>query len=143
MKTSWYDHIVVIDRSIWRCGRFGEHMHPSDSKDYTKMLDEHGFMCCLGQACKSGGIHNVHQYRKRNPVEVAKTAKSYGQSIDSIKYLLSEDLHKESAFAEAAIDINDDVKLSRSGRELSLFMLGKKHRVFIQFTGSYTDGWSS
>lgn len=136
MKNSWYDHILVIDRAIWRCGAEGPFKHGWMNTLLHNEKD--GMMCCLGQACLQSGVTKEKMGKTVSPFYVS-------QFLPKDSYLLKDFLHykTESDFANQAMIINDEVKLSRSGRELSLFLLGKRHRIWVRFTGSYTDGWSS
>ena len=45
----------IIDRSKWRCGGQGKN---SRGKGSVKLLNNEGFMCCLGQTCSQTGIEN-------------------------------------------------------------------------------------
>lgn len=133
---SWYDRILVIDRSIWRCGSNGKFRHG----EHATLLHnaKNGMMCCLGQACLQSGVAKEKMGRTVSPFYVS-------QFLPKYSYLLEEyfGYKTESEFSNEAMKINDEEKLSRSGRELSLFLLGKRHRIWVRFTGSYTDGWSS
>jgi hypothetical protein len=41
--------ILVLDESIWRCGDDAKDPNKSRGTGYTKLLNEEGYMCCLGQ----------------------------------------------------------------------------------------------
>ncbi len=129
----WYKHILVIEPSIWRNGFTGEFRHGGGS---TLLLNPQGFMCCLGQACLALGAR---------PAEVLGLT-SPGMAVNATgirKSYLIDMFGNNSEFARAAMDINDSSRTSRSGKELALFMLGKKHGIYVKFTGTYLDGLKS
>ena len=55
----------TIDRSKWRCGG-------DDGKGWgeTQLLNEEGFMCCLGQCSLQSGLSEEEIYRLGEPAFV-------------------------------------------------------------------------
>lgn len=135
MKTnrlSWYDHKIIVDRSIWRCGNFGKYQH---GKLITKLLDNDGMMCCLGQDCLSCGIPQSYLKNVANPATIVILG---GADISNkIPHLVEYGKIEITQFASDMIAINDSKNMTDSRRELELFLLAKKHRIFIQFVGEY------
>jgi hypothetical protein len=129
---TWFNRKLTIDRSIWRCGRDSRFKHGSEP---TALLDKQGMMCCLGQACRQLGIEDLKLFRRCSPQD----------AIDKVTYLTKDAPSYsgkpciDNEFSDFAMGINDNQDYSRTGRELALYMLGKKHGIFIQFIGQYTN----
>ena len=136
-RLSWFDHKIVIDRHMWRCGGFGPYHHGSMS---TRMMDNHGMMCCLGKDAKDCGISQEILLASANPGLVASLTED---AIVKIPHMLlfrdGKYDNDHSNFACEMMTINDNEKLTDSRRELELFLCAKKHRVFVQFIGEYQD----
>lgn len=126
---SWYDHKIVIKRRIWRCGKSGKHRH---GELQTKLLDSDGMMCCLGQDAEACGIDREKLFDREDPNEIDQV---FGRLSKKISHLIHDSTN--SKFANDMIKVNDDPYLTDARRELELFLVGKKHRVFIQFVGEY------
>lgn len=123
-------HKLVIDRSKWRCGDNG---YFSQGKLDTRLLDEDGLMCCLGQACLQLGKDKGVLLNKYSPACV----------LNEPSYMVTQlhDKYLDSYFSNKAMEINDNETLSRTGRELALYMLGKEHGIAIKFIGEYIENY--
>jgi hypothetical protein len=122
---------LVIDRSIWRCGRESQFKHGNRP---TALLDDSGMMCCLGQACRQMGYKDWQLLNKPCPQDVIKEPTYLTRESD---YYPNNFI--DTKFGDEAMGINDSEILSRTGRELSLYLLGKRHGILVQFIGEYTN----
>jgi hypothetical protein len=129
---SWFQQKLIIDRSIWRCGRDSRFKHGNEA---TALLDNQGMMCCLGQACLQLGIERRKMLKRCSPQDVLKevTYLTVEPASCSIKPVV------DSRFSDEAMHVNDSEVYTRTGRELALYLVGKRHGIFIQFIGGYTD----
>lgn len=110
----------TVDRSNWRCGgRYGDDS-VSHGTGATQLLNEEGFMCCLGfvtrQLLPDVEILGVYQPR----------------DID-VKYLLN----KNTKLSQDAMCINDDSGMPYEERERRLTELFKRHGYELEFIGKY------
>ena len=122
----------IIDRSRWRWGG----PYYDEKRGYTRLLNQEGFMCCLGFLAKQCGcsaqrILNVPVPRKIN-------WKVAGLDRKALSDLLTPD-GAHSEFSSIAIDINDAVDLSKEDREDRLIGLGKNHGIELEFISEYPE----
>jgi hypothetical protein len=89
----------VLDVSKWRCGG-GTTSGVRLGKGDTALLNEFGYMCCLGQFCKQEGLPEIDLIEIGEPYELEKEV--------PLLTLLNEDGYINSAFSKKAMDINDD-----------------------------------
>jgi hypothetical protein len=117
----------VIDRSVWRAGG------GSDNKvgiGLTYLMNNKGFMCCLGQTCKQLGYSNEQLISVSTPENLEK----------HIPYFTVKDksgVFVDSKLSSRAVEINDDTKLTREQRERKLKSLFSKFKHKITFVGEY------
>ena len=124
----------VIDRSAWVCGN-GEadldHLVGS-----TLMLNEEGFMCCLGHVCHNSGFGKDLLLSEGLPEDVVADT-----DFLDLPYLVDAESEDEdigdSAFAGQAVSINDDRLLAPKEREKQLKVLFKEHGITLKFVGRY------
>jgi hypothetical protein len=128
---------LVIDRSIWRCGQRSPFHH---GKGFTVLLNDEGYMCCLGQACIQLGMQTETIKYHGTPEEVLREETYLTYKVNSYDEDENEDIveYFDTKFSDEAIAINDSKTLSRTGRELSLYLLGKRYGILVQFIGEYT-----
>ena len=50
----------IIDRSKWVCGGY-------ESLGASRLLNDQGRMCCLGQVCKQGGVDDSLMEDRESP----------------------------------------------------------------------------
>lgn len=118
---------LIIDRSKWRSGDFSNN---ETGEGNTLLLNQEGYMCCLGFRCHQMGIPKENLINIGSPWEL---------SFDwDIPDLLDEHVnYNNSDFTREAITINDDRFLTPSQREKKI----KKHfatiGVTVEFTGKY------
>ena len=119
---------VVIDRSKWRTGGVGIN---ATGEGQTKLLNEEGFMCCLGFMCKSHKIKTLGlgapSGTRKVPLltELNDVNPNLFSTTDHPKY-------KNTTLCEQAMNINDSEVTSREEKEERLKSLfeGKLELVF-------------
>ena len=128
---------VVIDRSKWRTGADGEF---ATGKGKTSLLNDEGFMCCLGFVCKAAGVpddnilsislpsatRDLSIYESDIPNELLPTSKR-NQDAKPCEYLASD-----------AVSINDNYNTLAEEKERKLLELFKDSSINISFEGEYT-----
>jgi hypothetical protein len=82
---------LILDYSKWRCGDFGKH---SVGFGFTQLLNNEGYMCCLGQIGRQCGMLDSELIGRGIPSKV------YRSSIPIFS--------RNSAFIGQALLINDD-----------------------------------
>lgn len=115
---------LKIDRSKWRTG--SESADATGEGD-TQLLNDKGFMCCLGFYCNQVGIKRVLLIDAATPGDLPG-------SILNIPLLIEE--YSETTFSLEAIKINDSVS-KPAERERNLKSLFKKEGVKVIITGRY------
>ena len=121
---------VNINRAGWVNGRHG---HAS------ALLNSYGEKCCLGFA-----IHQItrcplrklqdetYDTGKLDPTDFF-TRRSFLTDLDGSGEVCN------NAFADRAIEINDDCNLSDTEREAQLITLFKENDITLTFTGEYVE----
>lgn len=125
----------TIDRSRWISGR-PESVPPSENTTgigETSLLNEHGFMCCLGFVCRQLGSHSTDIYERGAPDYVNLEAQ------DLLVPILLDDKGNVTRLTSSAVVINDDTGLTPAEREQQLIALFKEHGHEITFEGKYTQ----
>ena len=125
-----------IDRSKWRSGGAINAGKETVGLGKTKMLNEQGFMCCLGQCCKQMGLTdrqlenafypsgcgwNKDKVEDDNPFVTV-----YGKEV---RYLA------DTRLSSAAWEINDSLRFNTEEREEKLIDLFKEHGHELEFYG--------
>lgn len=122
MKTTF-----TIDRSKWRCG--GD-IEPR-GLGTTMMLNQEGFMCCLGQIGRQLGCPDEEMLHCGEPWECGE------YFVLEDEWGCPEDLW-HGKFLYEAIKINDSEELTDIQRERSLERLAEQYGLRIDFIGDYT-----
>ena len=125
----------LIDRSKWRSGNIGEH---AIGKGYPMMLNNEGFMCCLGQCSAQYNEGSVDIFGFATPAGVAKKYRQVLNGANKVIRLLTQvngNLISNSDFSEQAMEINDDPELSTEIREEMLRYLFESEGHEIEFSG--------
>lgn len=123
-----------VDRSKWRCGDDGPYAH---GEGETQLLNEEGFMCCLGYCLNQLKVPK----KKLKKVEVPEQVEGITESVLVRRVKMEEKyeyLH-DSALTIEAITTNDQKFYTREEREAKLSEIFKKHGQELVFTGKYTD----
>lgn len=117
----------VIDKSKWRCGELSPESSCRLGEGYTELLNDKGYMCCLGQislqlGCTKKEIHNLTY-----PSDVTKL---------SVKDNILVKDGECTNLSDEAIDINDSTMLTIAEKEKRLTKLFAKEGVKLTFIGS-------
>jgi hypothetical protein len=122
---------VTIDRSKWRTGGFGPN---ATGSGITELRNKHRFQCCLGFCVKA--------FNSRLPITGMSEPRLLGVDITG----LTEDLSlsfkaykKNTQLANRAMQINDDMQISRRQREAKLLRLFKNSPYQLEFVGEYRE----
>lgn len=109
---------LVIDRSKWRSGALSEAM---TGQGPTLLLNKDGFMCCLG----------FESLRLGMPPD-----KIFGESRP---YYYEEWEGVDPNWISKALNINDNIFLSRDQREAMLIDHFRERDIELTFEGEYHD----
>lgn len=126
-----YKRTFTINRATWRCGRNGPHSHGIGD---TKLINDEGFKCCLGEIGLQCGVPRGKLIYQPNPCQVIEPTRTYAAM------LIGKFSH--TLLGAAAMGINDDPRLTRPQREAKLKALFAKSGYLIRFTGRYGKGES-
>ncbi len=113
----------TIDRQTWRRG--GDSAESNENYGATKLLNEQGYMCCLGQCMLQEGILKEVILEKGDP---AATNLPCTFTVES-----SISSFSNNVLSQCAMDINDDRTLDDSEREEKLINLFKEHGLELEF----------
>ena len=108
---------LVLDYNRWICGKPHITKCRKDSKDNflgegsTKLLNEKGYQCCLGQFVEQAGISKEDMlglgtpsdFVLRSKGDCSNVVKSFAKVFDNWRWTVNTSL------AEDAISINDDI----------------------------------
>ena len=110
---------LVLDYKIWRSGGpFHYHGEVVGEGD-TQLLNEGGYMCCLGQFCEQAGVPRDSLHDKEYPDVLGSAPKLL------VKNGYTTDL------ASRAAEINDCSRLPTAVRVVQLQKLFRKHKKTI------------
>lgn len=127
----------VIDRSKWRSGSMGEH---AIGKGNTEMLNEQGYMCCLGQICKQLEVQDHLLLGVLTPASTARLGnmKAQLEEIGLVQTKVTSEKTSDvinSEICSKMIDINDRTEYSLDTREKMLIGAGDLLNFDIEFVG--------
>lgn len=121
----------TIDRSKWRCGDCGPYAAGAGD---TLLLNDQGFMCCLGQIELLLGRNTDVLHNSGEPSELpalrGDPAADFLQGYDRGKH--------NSPLAAKAMAINDDGRLAHNEKEQRLTSLFAEHGHELEFVGEFT-----
>ena len=130
--------ILVLNESIWRCGDDSKDPSKSRGTGYTKLLNEEGYMCCLGQfslqlspELKRADL--LHRHFPQN-LEIAVedlTAKAYGELKDT-------ELSKKAV----AINDNSHSTISEKVKELTELFAKYEYKIIFISMPFYKKIWN-
>lgn len=132
---------LEIDRSKWSCGKDTERgpkksMH---GKGPTELLNDQGYMCCLGFRALASGVLVDDIRNALEPCDIFTEIERYPDSLLPLVFLGGEGYAGNSLFAKDAMLINDNCKISRADREGLLIQLAKSYGEEWVFVGEYED----
>lgn len=114
----------IIDRSKWRFG--SDRRSLVEKFGPTKMLNGHGYMCCLGQCYRQIGVDDDRMIDLDTPVDV-------GEDPDK----LFAKATSNTGFATKCIKINDNGRFKNTTRETRLTKAFKEKGLTIEFINEY------
>lgn len=119
---------LIINRSKWRTGGNGKY---ATGMGNTFLVNNAGFMCCLGFMCMEMGVESLSCYEIGLPEDL--------EPIDYIKIpLLVHPVAKSNTkFTCDAIRINDDMDMSSQKREEELTKHFSNHGIQVEFINEY------
>jgi hypothetical protein len=120
---------VVIDRSKWRTGGKGSN---STGEGNTRLLNQEGFMCCLGFCCQAAGVSVADLYDTVLPHFLQVDLR---EALPGLKALIVRETG-DSLSSRASI-INDYLDTTPDQKEQKLLELFKDSEFEIEFTGDY------
>ena len=116
---------LIINRAKWRTGSKST---VQTGKGDTELLNEEGFMCCLGFRCHQMGIPKKDLLGMGIPACIAA-------DWDIPDLLTSPG--KNSVFTSKAVSINDDSSLTSEEREIAITKHFATIGVTVEFKGKY------
>lgn len=129
----------VIDVTKWRCGggiQKSNHMPNVYGLGVTQLLNDEGFMCCLGQISLQLGIESSKLKNQDSPTNVSE---KFGIRIPILTYKRRDDAEelywRSTRLALCAIKINDQYHQPIEDKKAQLKELFQKHNLFIKFVG--------
>lgn len=124
---------IVIDRAKWRTG--AKNPNVATGLGDTLLLNDQGYMCCLGFICKAAGV----------PDDRLKTGEPgdlyvFGDepeliSVPDISDIDDEGSYYQTHYADAAIEINDNENTPLEQKEASLRRLFAPSCYELEFVG--------
>ena len=128
---------VTIDRSKWRTGSFGEF---ASGRGNTSLLNDEGFMCCLGFCSLAVGVTESEILYQPSPQSLCNRKEKIINGLDSFVSQADDYLgytFRSTYLGNEAMKINDS-NLPREVKEKRLLELFKNSEFDIEFTGEYT-----
>ena len=117
---------LIIDRAKWRTGGDSRIQTGEGS---TKLLNNDGFMCCLGFRCHQMGIPKKDLLGKGCPEQLANNW-TIPDLIDSV-------VGYDTDFTTTAIEINDSDAITQEEREKEITEHFATIGVTVEFKGKY------
>jgi hypothetical protein len=127
---------VTIDRARWRTGI--NSTNATGTGD-TELLNQEGYMCCLGFICKAVGIRDAAISGVSTPLNVCLADKEAEKKIGSLVQLGPWRTLVNSGLSRDAMHINDYRDTTPDQKEEKLLELFKDSEFEIEFTGEYKE----
>jgi len=125
---------VTIDRSKWRTGLNGT---SASGRGDTYLLNDEGFMCCLGFCSLATGVSKSEMLNEPLPDWVRIKNKKNINGFDSLVYINENLEYTSTDLSFKAAKINDSPD-DRATKEQQLLELFKDTEFDIEFIGEYT-----
>ena len=119
---------LIINRSKWRTGGNTNDSSCKTGEGYTALLNEKGYMCCLGFRCHQMGVPKKDLLGKGVPDEL------YDEW--DIPDLVNE-FGNDTNFTRQAVKINDNVSYTHEEREKKITEHFATIGVTVEFKGKY------
>lgn len=124
---------LIIDRNTWRKG--GSKYNEQCGE--TRLLNNEGFMCCLGFFCKQAGVPEKY-LNTGEPCDI--DIKEYTDLIpELVTYHEGNDVYKNTHLTEDAINKNDNPNFTNEERETHLTKLFKDNNIDVEFINNYPE----
>lgn len=125
---------LIIDRSKWRTGGSSE---IKTGQGHTELLNEEGYMCCLGFFCISRKIEKNSIISIPEP-EMLLHAND-GKKIPELVKIMNdeEDYLVSTFFCARAMEINDSHIILIEEKEEMIKELFKEKNIEVEFIGEY------
>lgn len=106
----------VLDYKKWRAGRNGGNR--VGKGDDTYLLNQEGYMCCLGQFCEQAGFEKESLWNVENPSTLSTTTRI---TIPVLTQKSHNQYYRfDSPVAGLMMDINDDADIGTKRRLIGL-----------------------
>jgi len=133
----------TIDRSKWRTGRYGVSDDEVPNIGPSQLLNEDGFMCCLGFYLEACGLHRDALFTQLDPSQVLESDAAEPEQIPA--WLLNAgDLDETGGKVQSSdlcnsliSDNDDDEYLLDDTRETSIANRFLEVGVDVEFVGEY------
>ncbi len=131
---------LIIDRARWRTG--GDNI-PNTGIGKTRLLNEEGYMCCLGFACEQSGVPKDVILDKASPSCISEESEEFTHEYDEAllnSRLLSQNVKGffiNSDLSETAMNINDSISLTIERREFEIEELFGGYGIKVEFINEY------
>lgn len=125
---------LIIDRSKWRTGGSSE---IKTGQGHTELLNEEGYMCCLGFFCISRKIEKNSIISITEPEMLLHT--NDGKKIPELVNIMNdeEDYLVPTFFCARAMEINDSHIILIEEKEEMIKELFKEKNIEVEFIGEY------
>ncbi len=127
----------TINRKTWRSGVGTE--ENGSGKGETELLNDLGYMCCLGQMCEQLGIPKTKLLNIMTPRIIHKKLGFDNEpemhKLLSKAKLVDDYLGVNSVLALTAMQINDDHNITQKQREDQLIVLFSLDDIELEFIG--------
>lgn len=120
-----------IYRKKWRCGDTGKFGYESHGVGSTALLNDEGYMCCLGQCANQLGVRKQKLLDRSTPEDIDFVL--YKKRNIPVLTILGHD----SKFSMHAIEINDESNTTLEQKEKLLKRLFSKFKHQVEFVGQY------
>lgn len=131
---------LIIDRSKWRTG--GEGYRHTGIGD-TQLLNDDGYMCCLGFYCLQAGIPSEDILGVGEPDDIDGVRDFYNKFEDMELLLVDmepyENLMNKTKFTIAAISINDKETITPDEREQMIKDHFGSVGIEVVYEGQYSN----
>lgn len=117
---------LIIDRTKWRTGSAGE---TATGKGDTALLNEEGFMCCLGFECLRRGFTEDEISGQPEPETMIFNE---GFKKDRFGDMVNDSGYNKS-WVDEAISINDDILSTRDEKEEKIQKIFAGQGIEVEF----------
>lgn len=94
---------LILDEATWRCGNCSGNSNNRRGEGPTRLLNDEGFMCCLGQFALQ-----LDSLLKEDKLNRCSTPSSLNRAIDLLTRVLGNGMVMDSNLSKMAMSINDD-----------------------------------